>query len=154
MKQPFTYEGYGSAYNAKILNYFNLELQLRDTESAIRNKLKDLVKEFKGFKFVKTLVLEFKKTEVDDETKYGIFSLSSKADTVIDESDINVFESIYSGAISNIQISVRKNSGFIINSVLDHTINISKYKPLSVYSYMTLPKELDHPKNVSSIFKI
>ena len=155
MKQPFTYEGYGSAYNAKILNYFNLELQLRDTESAIRNKLKDLVKEFKGFKFVKTLVLEFKKIEVDDETKYGIFSLSSKAETVINESDINdVFESIYSGTISNIQISVRKNSVFIINSVLDHTINISKYKPLSVYSYMTLPKELDHPKNVSSIFKI
>ena len=61
MKQPCTYEGYGSAYNAKILNYFNPELQLRDTESAIRNKLKDLVKEFKGFKFVKTLVLELKK---------------------------------------------------------------------------------------------
>ena len=42
------------------LNYFNSELQLENTESAIKNKLKNLVNELKGFKFVITLVLQLK----------------------------------------------------------------------------------------------
>ena len=36
--------------------------------------------------------------------------------------------------------------GWIIDSVVDHTINISKYSPLSGSSYIKLPKELDHLK--------
>ena len=40
---------------------FYLILQLRDTESVIKNKLIDLLSELRGFIFVKALVLEFKK---------------------------------------------------------------------------------------------
>ena len=72
--------------------------------------------------------------------------MSSKAATVINESDIdNVFESTYSTAISNIQKLLGKISYWIIDLVIGH-INISKYKPLSDSSYVKLPKELDHPK--------
>ena len=39
-----------------------------------------------------------------------------------------------------------KNSGWIIDSVIDHNINISKYNPLAGSSYIKLPKELDHPR--------
>ena len=49
--------------------------------------------------------------------------------------------------MSKIQKSLRKGSGWINDSVVDHTINISKYKPLSGSSYIRLPKELDHPEN-------
>ena len=48
-----------SFYNVKILNSFNSELQLKDTEYAINNKLKRLLTELKGLKFVTILVLEF-----------------------------------------------------------------------------------------------
>ena len=34
---------------------------------------------------------------------------------------------------------------WIIDSVIDHTISISKYNPLAERSYIRLPKELDHP---------
>ena len=40
---------------------FYIILQYRDTESAIKNKLIDLLSELRGFIFVKALVLEFKK---------------------------------------------------------------------------------------------
>ena len=40
-KRYHVYKGYSSTYNAKILNSFDTESQLIDTESAIRNKLKD-----------------------------------------------------------------------------------------------------------------
>ena len=46
-------------YNVDILNSFNPELQLKDTESAVRSKLIDLLCELRGFKFVTTLVIEF-----------------------------------------------------------------------------------------------
>ena len=35
-KQAHAFEGYASSYNAEILNSFNSELQLEDTESAIK----------------------------------------------------------------------------------------------------------------------
>ena len=62
----------------------------------IGNKLKDLLNERKIFKFVKTFVLEFKRFESDDKTTYSTFSLSSKAETTINDSDIDdTFKSVY-----------------------------------------------------------
>ena len=58
-------------YSIKILNSFNPELQLKDTESAIRNKLIDLLTKLRGFKFIVTLVLEFKKIEKEEKTIYN-----------------------------------------------------------------------------------
>ena len=66
------------------------------------------------------------------------------------ESDIaDASESIYSTIASNMQISLRKDLVSIIDSVVDHTINISKTKILSGGNYIKLPKEFDHPKDVS-----
>ena len=62
-----------STYDVEILNSFNLELQLKDSESVIKNKLINLSSKLRGFKFKTTLVLELKKIENDDETKYTSF---------------------------------------------------------------------------------
>ena len=53
------FKSYASSYNIEILNSFNNELQLKDTEYAIENKLKKILSEWRGFKFVATLVLVF-----------------------------------------------------------------------------------------------
>ena len=45
------------------MNSFNSELQLKDTESAPKGKLIELLTQLKGCKFVATLVLVFKKIE-------------------------------------------------------------------------------------------
>ena len=42
------------------------------------------------------------------------------------------------------QKSLRKRLGRIIDSVIDHTISISKYNPLAGSSCIKLSKELDH----------
>ena len=105
---------FSSHYNFEILNSYNPELQLKDTESAIKNKLKQLMTELRGFKFVTTLVLVFKKVESEDKTKYGTFYSNSKAEIIVNESDINdMFKSIYTTFISNIQKSLGKDSGWI-----------------------------------------
>ena len=82
------------------MNSFNPELQLKDTESAIEKKLIDLLTQLKGLKSLTTLVLEL---DSDDKTKYGTFYLNSKAEMIINESDIDdVSESICTKIIINI----------------------------------------------------
>ena len=71
------------------------------------------------------------------------------AETIINESDTDdVFQLINSTVISNIQKSLGKDSSWFIDSVVNHTINISKYNPLAGSSYIKLPKELDHLRKV------
>ena len=48
--------------------------------------------------------------------------------------------------IKNIQKSQGKGSDWIIDSVIDHNINFSKYNPLAGSSYVKLTKKLDYPK--------
>ena len=81
-KRSHACKGYSSTY-VVILNYFNPELQIKDIEFAIKNKLVDLLSKLGGFKFVTALVLEFKKIESNDETKYSTFYLSLKAEAII-----------------------------------------------------------------------
>ena len=94
-----------------------------------------------------TSVLVFKKIESGDKTKHDSFFSNAKAETITNESDIDdVFESIYTAIISNIQKSLGKGLGWITNSVINHNISISKYNPLPGSSYIRLPKQLGHSR--------
>ena len=104
--------------------------------------------QLKGLKFVTTLVLVFKIIESEDKTKHDTFYSNSEAEIIISDSDIyDVCQSIYTTIISNIKKSLGKGSGWISDSVIDHTISISKYNPLAESSYIRLPKELRPSKN-------
>ena len=72
------------------------------------------------------------------KTKYDTFYSHLKAETITNESDIvNVFESIYTTIILNIQKFLGKGSGWIIDSLLIVIIIIiSKYNPLPGSSYI------------------
>ena len=72
-KLEHAFKGYASTYNDEILNSFNPKLQLKDTESAIKSNLIELLTQLNGFKFVTTLVLVFEKIENENKTKYDIF---------------------------------------------------------------------------------
>ena len=61
----------------------------------------------------------------ENKTLYIIFNSNSKAETIVNESDVdNVFESIYSTIISNIQKSLGQGSGWIIDSFIFPNISI------------------------------
>ena len=59
-------------------NCFKFELQLKNTESASKNKLKKLLFKLRRFKFESILVLVFKKIESEHKTKYDSFYSNSK----------------------------------------------------------------------------
>ena len=109
-KQVHALKGYVSSYNVEISKSINPEQQLKGTESATERKLKQLLSELRGFKLVTTPALVLKNIESEDKTKYDTFYLHSKAERIINESDIDdVFKSIYTTIISNIHKIFRKS---------------------------------------------
>ena len=93
-----------------------------------------------------TLDLVLQKIESENKIKNDAFYSHSKMETVINESDMDdVFEWIYTIIIWNIHKSIGKGSSWIIDSAIEHNINISKYDHLAGSSYIKLSKELDHP---------
>ena len=98
----------------------------------------------KAFTFATTLVLM--KIKRDDKTTKTCY-LNSKAETIINESDIfYILESTYTTIISNIPKFLGKGSGMIIDSVMPHKKNISEYKLLAASSYINFSKILNHPQ--------
>ena len=97
-------------------------------------------------KFVRTLVADFKQIESNNERKYDTFYTNSKAETITNERDIDdASKSINGTVMSNIQNSLGKGSSWIIDSITDHNINISKYNALAGSASTKLPKKLDDP---------
>ena len=77
----------------------------------------------------------------------AFFYSHSKAETTTNENDIDdVFQSIYATIISNIQKSLGKGSGWIIDLAISYAISISKYNSLAGSSCIKLLKELEHPR--------
>ena len=110
--------GQASSFNVQIINSFNLDLRLKDTESANISKLNKLLTELRRFKFVTTLISVFRKTEGNYRSKYSTFYSRSKTEIIINERDIDdVFESVYTTIILNIQKSLGKvQAGLLIQS--------------------------------------
>ena len=93
------------------------------------------------------LVLKFEKAENIGKTKYNTFYSNSNAEIIINDSDIyDAVKSVYSTIIWKFHNTLEKGSGWVIDSVLHHTINFLKHEPLSGINYIKLPKELDHPR--------
>ena len=128
-KWEHAFKGCASTYNVGILNSFNLEMQLKDTWSTIKSNLIKLLSQLKGFTLVTTFVLVFQKTGSEHKSKYNNFYSSSKAEIIINESEIDdAFQSIYTTIITKIRNTLEKGSGWIIDSIVDHTTWKQLYK--------------------------
>ena len=77
-KQAHAFKRFPSSYNVETLNFFNPELELINTESEIKSKLIELLIQLKGFKFLTTLVLVFKKIESEEKTSITVFIHTQK----------------------------------------------------------------------------
>ena len=82
--------------------------------------------------------------------------MSSKFETIINQSDTDdVFELIYDTIIWIVQQLLGKGSGWIVDSVVDDTINISKDKQtLKQQQLYQITKRIQPFKKVWSIFKV
>ena len=104
----------------------------------------DLLNETKGFKYLLTLKVMFKKYKPNGEIEFRPVYFNSTTKTVINHkfSLENAFQEI----LYRIDNWINEGSGWIVELIESQYINISTYRSLSGSSYVELPAKLKGPK--------
>ena len=140
-------KGSTRSYEISLVNERDPLVQLQNTRSLIKNNLLKVLNEMKGLKFTETLKITFEKYKGDELIEKEAY-FNAKTQTITNEIEIAELLQITQQQIVNkIQQWISEGSGWTIQSVDGHFINIVKYEPLKGSSYIPLPEELQHPGN-------
>ena len=149
-------KGHAKSYRIKLQDNLNPLNHFTKARSFIKSHLEDLLKTMKGFKFVETLEIRFMKQEVeklDSINKYNITIyktafFNGKAKTITKCNDIeHELNTSRQEILDVIEKWVSEGSGWTIDTIDNHYLNITTYKPLNGSSYIELPMKLKKPKN-------
>ena len=140
-------KGYTKSFEIDIKNNKDPLAQLQNTRKAIENHIISLlIYTIKGLKFVETLKVTFKKT-VNDKIVYKTAYFNSKPQIIINNTEITESLQLSKQQILNMRAQwVSEGSGWTIQSVDNHYLNIVQYKPMKGSSYIKLPQELRNGK--------
>ena len=142
------FKNYTKSFGIKIVNKNDPIIQLNETIKGVAFLLKEQSNIMKGMKYIETLKLTLKKTTIDADKKDMITTFktayfNSKAKTLINKGEVNESLHISNQEILNgISVWLSEGSGWSVESVDNHHINIVRYEPLKGSSYIDLPLEL------------
>ena len=143
-------KGYTQSFDVELRDKKDPLLQLQKSRRAIEHLFKNLLVQTKGFKFVETLQVKFVKHSNDKKIlKNGYFN--STTDLIINETDIKLaIQASQQQILNKIAQWISEGSGWTIQSIENHYINIVNYNPLKGSSYIELPQELQNSVKVLS----
>ena len=122
------------------------------TKALVESHLESLLKDIDGFKFIETLEVTFEKETIDSKTGkhvsiYKTAFFNGKAKTITKANDIEPELSMSRQEILNvIDKWVSEGSGWVIDRLDSHYINVTTYQPLHGSSYLELPAKLRNSK--------
>ena len=128
--------GHAKSYEVEIQENLNPLDHFTKTEVLVESHLKDLLKTMKGFKFIETLEVTFKKRKDDPKTgeseyTYKTAYFDSKAKTITNANEIGSDLSISQQEIMNtIDSWVSEGSGWTTDKIDSSYMNIVVYQPL------------------------
>ena len=132
-------KGYTKSYEIGIKNNKDPLAQLQNTRKAIEYHITKILTSMKGLKFVETLKVTFKKDKIKDKTPYFF----SKPLTIINNTEISKALQLSKEQILNMIAKwISEGSGWTVESVDNHYLNIVQYQPMKGSSYIKLPQEL------------
>ena len=135
-------KGYTESYKMDIEDGNDPLLQLQNTRKAVKFRLSKVLASMKGFKFVETLKVTFKKMS-DGEMLFKTAYFNSPTQTIINDSEIIESLQVAKQEILNkIGVWISEGSGWPVESVDNHHLNVVKYQPMRGSSYIKLPQEL------------
>ena len=135
-------KGYTKSYEINIKNKKDPLMQLQNTRKAVAYHIIKILKSMKGLKFVETLKITFTKMS-NEEIVYKTAYFNTPAVTIINNLEINESLQVSKQDVLNkIAVWISEGSGWTIQSVDNHYINMVKYQPMRGSSYIQLPKEL------------
>ena len=135
-------KGYTKSFEIGIKNNKDPLTQMQNTRKAIEQRAITLLNKIKGLKYVETLKVTFNKIsdgEIVEKSAY----FNSKVQTIINNTEINeALKMSKQNLLNQISQWISESSGWTIQSVDSHYLNIVKYKPMKGSSYIQLPSEL------------
>ena len=137
-------KGYTQSFDVELRDKKDPLLQLQKSRRAVEYLFNNLLVQTKGFKFVETLQIKFVKHSNDKKIqKNGYFN--STTDLIINETDIkSAIQASQQQILNKIAQWISEGSGWTIQSIENHYINIVNYNPLKGSSYIELPQELQN----------
>ena len=135
-------KGYTKSFDVELRDKKDPLLQSQKSRRAVEYLFNNLLVQTKGFKFVETLQVKFFKQSNDKNIlKNGYFN--STTDSIINETDIKLaIQASQQQILNKIAQWISEGSGWTIQSIENHYINIVNYSPLKGSSYIKLPQEL------------
>ena len=135
-------KGYTKSFEIGVKHNKDPLTQLQNTRKVVEYHIMKILTSMKGLKFVETLEVTFKKF-VNSEIVLKTAYFNSKPQTIINNQEIVEKLKLSQQQILNIIAQwVSEGSGWTIESVDSHYLNIVQYKPMNGSSYIKLPQEL------------
>ena len=145
-------KGHAKSYEIELQDNLNPLNHFTKTRPLTESHLEDLLQTMKGFKFIETLEVTFEKDTIDSKTGkrisiYKTAFFNGKAKTITEVDDIEPELNMSREEILNvIDKWVSEGSGWVIDRIDSHYLNVTLYKPLNGSSYIELPLELRNSK--------
>ena len=147
-----TLKGHAKSYDIELQENLNPLNHFAKTKELVESHLENLQKDMKGFKFIETLEVMFEKDNIGSKTGkrvsiYKTAFFNGKAKIITKPNDIEPELSMSRQEILNvINKWVSEGSGWVIDRIDSHYMNVTLYKPLNGSSYIELSMELRNPK--------
>ena len=136
-------KGFTKSYEINIKNSKDPLMQLQNTRKAVAIHIKKILKSMKGLKFVETLRVTFEKQTGREERIVKTAYFNSQPQTITNDTQIELALSLSKQVILNkIAVWISEGSGWTVESVENHYLNMVKYEPMKGSSYIKLPHEL------------
>ena len=135
-------KGFTKSFKISIINNKDPLTQLQNTRKAVEHHIMKILTSMKGLKFIETLMVTLKATK-NGEIVYQTAYFNSKPQTIINNVEIpEALQSSQQQILNIIAQWISEGSGWTIESVDNHHLNIVQYKPMNGSSYIKLPQEL------------
>ena len=141
-------KGYTKSYQIPILYKNDPLIQLQNTRKAVEKHIIKFLDDIKGLEFIETLKVTFEKQASPNEKIIKSTYFNSKAQTIINITQIGLALTL---SIQQILLTISQwiseGSGWTIQSIDNHYLNIVKYEPMKESSYIKLINELSNSSN-------
>ena len=139
-------KGHVESFKISVINNKDPLSQLQNTRKAINNHIIKILTSKKGLKLIETLKVTFNKQTKDRITQKTAY-FNSKPQEITNNVMVVEALKLSKDQILNIIVQwISEGSGWTVESVDDHFLNIVEYTPLNGSSYIKLPSELNNPK--------
>ena len=138
-------KGHVESFKISVVNNKDPLSQLQNTRKAINNHIIKILTSKKGLKFIETLKVTFNKQTKDRITQKTAYFNSKPQEITNNVMVVEALKLSKDQILNIIAQWISEGSGWTVESVNDHFLNIVEYTPLNG-SYIKLPSELNNPK--------